>query len=117
MRPALALLLVLAACTSPRGSCVERANARLDVLDADITATELALERGYRQAPRSPVYGGLSFCAGNDVSLCLGSSRVIGGQNSAIDPVTERSRLRTLRAQRPAVLDEAVRNAAACPAR
>ena len=117
MRRSLGLLLVLAACAEPRAACLSRAEAGLRALDAEIAETESALALGYRVAPRSRVTAGLAICAGDSpVTLCVSGERPLHERRRAIDPDTERARLRALLARRPAVAAAAARSAAACPA-
>lgn len=117
MRRALALCLILAACAEPRAACLSRANAELRGIDAAIADAELALARGYRVREGSTVTAGLAFCAEDSpLTLCVGGERPIAQRRIAIDPATERARIRALEARRPAAAAAAARAAEACPA-
>jgi len=120
MRPTLALmlLLILAACASPRTACLQRAAAPLRALDADIAETRAVLAYGYRPGRDRGISAGLAFCAdGSPITLCLSGERPLAQRRViAVDPAAERARLRALEARRPALAAAAARAAAICPA-
>lgn len=117
MRLTLVLLLLLAACGDPRTGCLNRADAPLRALDAEIAETELALARGYRLAPGARITTGLAVCASDSpLTFCLSGERPLTERRIAIDRASERARLRALERQRPALAAQAARAAAVCPA-
>lgn len=67
MKPALLLLLpalALAACTSPRQACVERAEQDYAGLQAAIRVAEDNIARGYALDREVVAYRGVTFCSG-----------------------------------------------------
>ncbi len=111
-----AVVAIAAACTAPREACLDRAAAELVTLDAEIAEIERALARGYRAENRSALTAGLTLCARDSpVALCVSGERPLRERVTAIDPVTERARLRDRQARRPAVAAAAADAAAACP--
>lgn len=61
---ALPILLVLAACTTPREACVENAEAEYRGLQTAIAITEANVARGYALDREQYAYRGATFCAG-----------------------------------------------------
>lgn len=122
-----ALALSLAACATPRESCLRTATKDLIVIDRLIAETQATLARGYA-LEREPY-------TRTQVDLCLGSGRYGYGRGGigwnycatpttryrdrpvAIDRAAEERKLRELRQTRTRLAPEVEQRAAQCSAR
>jgi len=121
MRPiALSALLLLSACfqPDPLEQCVEQASTDLTAIDALIAETELNLERGYALEADAADASGTRLCARPTGLMSVCAERTTGGEPKpvAINPISERLKLASLRSRRADVAERTEREVAACRA-
>ncbi len=120
----LALVPILAACTSPRQACESSALKDLQIIDALIAETEQNIARGYGievDTVRSPTF---RYCLGRrsdgrtsvGVIFCNEPEYRNIERPVALDLAEEEAKLRSLKAKRPSVAKNAARALAACEA-
>ncbi len=114
----LAALALLAACATPRQTCLRAAQAELQALDAQIAEVEAALARGYRITPEREPRTTLHICAWprEPVLFCTQHTPRERATRVSVVPAAEEARLAELRHDRARVVAATADRAAACPA-
>ncbi|MEM6740527.1 MAG: hypothetical protein AAF646_10430 [Pseudomonadota bacterium] len=125
MRPLIpAVLVVLAACATPRDACLRASLSEIATLDRLIVETEGNLARGYRIEREPVVSTGLDFCLGRGIHdsgvriglrYCNSVETRYREVEVAIDPDAERRKLTQLRGKRAEESRLAQAQAASCP--
>ncbi|WP_343080862.1 hypothetical protein [Ostreiculturibacter nitratireducens] len=123
MRPlaTLSILVLLAACAVPPGTCRSALTPELERIDALIAETRLNLDRGYAMGRTTTGGGGFNVCVGGGgdnvgVSLCTPGTATTRTGPVAIDPVAEREKLAALEARRAELARRIAAEIAACEA-
>lgn len=115
---ALPVLLVLAACASPRQACIRAAEADLRAMDAQIAESEAALRRGYRVSEATEGRTTLNICAWprEPVLFCTTHTPGTRATRTEVLPAAEEARLTELRRERARLAAVTAERIAACPA-
>ncbi|MHC0052407.1 hypothetical protein [Actibacterium sp. D379-3] len=123
-RLALALLLPLAACATPRQQCERAATEDLQVVSALIVEIEQNLARGYaidREVRERPH---VQFCYGNHrdddhvgIVFCNTTETYVVEKPVAIDVAAEQAKLTALQAKRTELKQQALQALAICDAK
>ena len=114
---ALPLLLLIAACASPRQSCITAAEAELRAVDAQIAESEEALRRGYRVTQAREGRTTLNICAWprEPVLFCTTHTPGQRATRTEVLPAAEHARLAELRRERARLVAVTADRIAACP--
>lgn len=122
-RFALALLLPLAACATPREQCEQNATEDLRVVSALIVEIEQNLSRGYAVTQVPVTQPTLQFCyAGNPdndtvgVVFCNELETKIVEKPVVIDPAAEKAKLAALKQKQVELKSRSAKALAACAA-
>lgn len=115
---ALAGVAIVAACASPRESCIRQAGEEVRLLDQQIAETEAALARGYRVTEPSEARTTLHICAWprEPVLFC---TRHTPGQRATrlnVERGAEEARLVELQRERARMVVVTADRIASCPA-
>ena len=115
---ALAASVLVAACASPRESCIRAAGAELRALDAQITESEAALARGYRITEATEPRTTLHICEWprEPVLFCTQHTPGQRAARIAVHAGAEEARLAELRRERARLVEITQDRIAACPA-
>ncbi|OYX44524.1 MAG: hypothetical protein B7Z02_05340 [Rhodobacterales bacterium 32-67-9] len=120
LRPALFVLLLLAACGTPQEQCIRTATREIATLDRLIAETETNLARGYALEEREVVRREWSRCddwvPGTPRRMCFEPVWHTVKRPVAIDPAAEERKLGGLEARRKALGLQAASAIAACRA-
>lgn len=119
-RYTLPLLLVLAACASPREKCIINSAKDLRMLDALIAEQQQIVNRGFRVDEQLVANNSVRFCAGGgrvvSMQLCNSQSLKTRERPVAVDIPTEQRKLQQLLSRRDALASQTARAQAMCPA-
>ncbi|MFV2053962.1 hypothetical protein [Aliiroseovarius sp. YM-037] len=119
MKRFLPLLLLLAACATPREQCMTSATGELRVMDALIEETEANIARGYAIRRDVEPTMRLRFCTSpnRNVHFCNTHATRLVERPEPIDLNAEQRKLRSLQQRRREMERSARRAIAACAAR
>lgn len=114
----LALLIPLAACSTPFERCVARSTKDMRVIDDLIATTTGNIERGYAVETHNSLTAGLQLCASPSAHMhfCTATQTTPRKTPVAIDLPTERRKLAELKVKRAEHLRRSEVEIAACKA-
>jgi hypothetical protein len=113
---ALASLVLLAACGTPRERCIHSAERELSTVAELIVEVETALNRGFREVPDARHEFTFGTCIGVNgaATICTQTVERVEMRPEAIDPQTEKRKLLNLQKRHAVLGKEAEREIAAC---
>ncbi len=119
IRYTLPLLLLLAACATPREKCLSDASEDLRILDGLIAEQRVVVNRGFRMDRTLESRSRVQFCAGSggnvSVRLCNGRNLRTVERPVAVDIPTEQRKLDQLVSRRDALASQTAQAQAFCP--